>query len=97
MGVTLMDSRSLAFADQIMVATGGQGVDVVVNSLSGEAPMRGCRFAGWPLPRTGKRDLLEGGQIPLSALEDSRAFFLIDLNALPKGALSSADRCCGRR
>ena len=29
----VMDSRSLAFADEIMAATGGRGVDVVLNSL----------------------------------------------------------------
>lgn len=32
----VMSSRSLAFADEIMEATDGQGVDVVLNSLSGE-------------------------------------------------------------
>lgn len=33
----VMDSRSLDFAQQIMEATGGQGIDLVVNSLTGEA------------------------------------------------------------
>jgi polyketide synthase 12/epothilone polyketide synthase D len=33
----VMDSRSLDFAEQIMAATGGEGVDVVLNSLSGAA------------------------------------------------------------
>jgi phthiocerol/phenolphthiocerol synthesis type-I polyketide synthase C len=33
----IFDSRSLAFADQILEQTGGQGVDVVLNSLAGEA------------------------------------------------------------
>jgi acyl transferase domain-containing protein len=32
----VMDSRSLAFADQIREATGGQGIDLVLNSLTGE-------------------------------------------------------------
>ena len=32
----ILDSRSLAFADEIMKTTGGQGVDVVLNSLPGE-------------------------------------------------------------
>ena len=37
MGVTkIMNSRSLDFADEIMSATEGKGVDVVLNSLSGE-------------------------------------------------------------
>ena len=37
MGVKqIMNSRSLDFAEEIMVATNGQGVDIVLNSLSGE-------------------------------------------------------------
>jgi acyl transferase domain-containing protein len=32
----VMDSRSLDFADAIMAATGGRGVDVVLNSLAGD-------------------------------------------------------------
>src|SRR6185503_4213484 len=32
----VMDSRSLAFADQIMAVTGGAGGDIVLNSLAGE-------------------------------------------------------------
>jgi myxalamid-type polyketide synthase MxaB len=32
----IMDSRSLQFADPLQAATGGQGVDVVLNSLTGE-------------------------------------------------------------
>ena len=37
MGVTkIMNSRSLDFADEIMSATEGKGIDVVLNSLSGE-------------------------------------------------------------
>lgn len=32
---SVMDSRSLAFAEQLMDATSGRGVDVVLNSLSG--------------------------------------------------------------
>ncbi len=37
MGVTkIMNSRSLSFAEEVMSATHGKGVDVVLNSLSGE-------------------------------------------------------------
>ncbi len=32
----VMDSRSLDFADEIMELTGGQGVDIVLNSLAGD-------------------------------------------------------------
>jgi NAD(P)-dependent dehydrogenase (short-subunit alcohol dehydrogenase family) len=37
LGVThVMDSRSLAFADQVLADTGGRGVDVVLNALAGD-------------------------------------------------------------
>jgi len=37
LGVTeIMSSRSLDFFDQVMAATGGRGVDIVLNSLAGE-------------------------------------------------------------
>ena len=32
----LMDSRSLSFADDVMKLTGGEGVDLVLNSLTGD-------------------------------------------------------------
>jgi phthiocerol/phenolphthiocerol synthesis type-I polyketide synthase C len=40
----VFDSRSLAFADEVLRATGGAGVDVVLNSLAGDAIPRnlGC-------------------------------------------------------
>jgi NADPH:quinone reductase-like Zn-dependent oxidoreductase len=37
----VMNSRSLAFADQVMEATGGRGVDIVLNSLAGKAIAKG--------------------------------------------------------
>lgn len=37
----VMNSRTLAFADEVLAATGGQGVDIVLNSLSGEFIDRG--------------------------------------------------------
>jgi acyl transferase domain-containing protein/Zn-dependent alcohol dehydrogenase/acyl carrier protein len=88
----VMDSRSLSFADEVMEATGGEGVDVVVNSLAGEAVARGLEILrpGGRFIELGKRDLLEGGQIPLRCLEDSRSFFLVDLGRL---AEKRADMC----
>ncbi|MET0406071.1 MAG: beta-ketoacyl synthase N-terminal-like domain-containing protein, partial [Cystobacter sp.] len=38
LGITsVMDSRTQAFATEVLAATGGEGVDMVLNSLSGEA------------------------------------------------------------
>jgi NADPH:quinone reductase-like Zn-dependent oxidoreductase/malonyl CoA-acyl carrier protein transacylase len=39
----VMDSRSLAFADQVMAATGDRGVDVVLNALAGDFIPAGLR------------------------------------------------------
>lgn len=39
----VLDSRSLAFADEILAITDGNGVDVVLNSLAGEAVNRNLR------------------------------------------------------
>lgn len=61
LGVThVMDSRTLAFADQVLEATGGKGVDVVLNSLAGEfipASLRALAKGGCFL-ELGKRDIL---------------------------------------
>lgn len=42
----VMDSRTLAFSGQILDATGGRGVDVVLNSLAGEFIPAGLRALG---------------------------------------------------
>jgi myxalamid-type polyketide synthase MxaB len=50
MGVAhVMNSRTLDFADQVLEATGGEGVDVVLNSLNGDfipASLRALRRGG---------------------------------------------------
>ncbi len=55
----VMDSRSLDFADQIMKATGGEGIDLVLNSLTGEAIAAGLSVlrAGGRFLELGKTDL----------------------------------------
>jgi NADPH:quinone reductase-like Zn-dependent oxidoreductase len=55
----IFDSRALTFADDIMKVTGGEGVDVVLNSLAGEAITKGFEILR-PWGRfleLGKRDL----------------------------------------
>ena len=39
----IVDSRTLAFADEIREITRGEGIDVVLNSVAGEAVHKGCR------------------------------------------------------
>jgi len=80
----VMDSRSLDFAAEVMERTKGAGVDVVVNSLAGEALARSLSVLapGGRFIELGKRDRFEGGQLPLQWLAESRSFFLVDLNSM---------------
>jgi 1-acyl-sn-glycerol-3-phosphate acyltransferase len=85
MGVPhVMDSRSLAFADEILDATGGEGVDVVLNSLTGEALVRSLAILR-PYGRfleIGKRDIYQDSQLGLLAFRKNLSFFAIDLDRL---------------
>ncbi len=63
----IMDSRSLDFADQIMASTNGRGVDLVLNSLTGEALTKGLEILA-PYGRfleIGKRDIYQNTRIGL--------------------------------
>ena len=61
----VMDSRSLDFADQIMEATGGEGIDLVVNSLTGEtiAASLSVLRAGGRFLELGKTDLWDQARV----------------------------------
>lgn len=80
----VMDSRSLAFADEIMALTDGQGVDVVLNSLSGEAIWRNLSILR-PFGRfleLGKRDFYENSKIGLRPFRNNISYFGIDADQL---------------
>ena len=80
----VFDSRSLAFADQILAVTGGEGVDVVLNSLAGEAIRRNLRVLR-PFGRfleLGKRDFFENTPIGLRPFKDNISYFGIDADQL---------------
>jgi acyl transferase domain-containing protein/NAD(P)-dependent dehydrogenase (short-subunit alcohol dehydrogenase family) len=60
-----LNSRTLAFADEIRSITGGAGVDVVLNSLTGEfaSTSLGLVRSGGVFIELGKRDLLDAGSV----------------------------------
>ena len=77
----VMDSRSLAFADQVLAATGGRGVDLVLNSLAGEAIAKGLSVLA-PHGRfleIGKRDIYQDTRIGLRPFRRSLSMFAVDL------------------
>ncbi|MEV0493743.1 SDR family NAD(P)-dependent oxidoreductase [Streptomyces atratus] len=77
----VMDSRSLDFADEVMRATDGRGVDVVLNSTTGEALVRSMQLLapGGRFVEIGKRDIHDDSHIGLGFFKDNRAFFAVDL------------------
>ena len=78
------DSRSLAFADEVLTATGGEGVDVVLNSLTGEAIAKGLA-ALRPYGRfleIGKRDIYGHGRLRLWQLRNNASYIVVDLAQL---------------
>jgi phthiocerol/phenolphthiocerol synthesis type-I polyketide synthase C len=80
----VFDSRTLAFADEILAQTGGQGIDVVLNSLAGEAINRNLRVLK-PFGRfleLGKRDFYENTLIGLRPFRNNISYFGIDADQL---------------
>lgn len=83
---TVMDSRSLAFGQQTLDATAGQGVDAVLNSLPGEAIATGLSVlkTGGRFLEIGKRDIYNDAALGLYPFRNNLALFAIDLDQLFK-------------
>lgn len=80
----VMDSRSLAFADEILELTGGEGVDVVLNSLAGEAIPRSLALLR-PFGRfveIGKRDIFQNSRVGLRPFSRAISLHAVDLDRL---------------
>ncbi len=78
------DSRSGSFVDDVMRATGGHGVSVVLNSLAGEAMERSLGLLQ-PFGRfveLGKRDYLANTPIGLRPFRRNLSYFGVDLDQL---------------
>jgi acyl transferase domain-containing protein/acyl carrier protein len=80
----VMDSRSLDFAEEIMARTDGKGVDVVLNSLSGDAMLKSLEVLA-PFGRfleIGKRDIYENRGVGLAPFRKQLAYLSVDLERL---------------
>ena len=75
------DSRSLLFADQIKKDTNGEGIDMVLNSLTGEAMLRSLhllRSFGRFL-EIGKKDVYANSKVGLEVFNRGLSYSMIDL------------------
>ncbi|MFI6345029.1 SDR family NAD(P)-dependent oxidoreductase [Streptomyces sp. NPDC050560] len=80
----VLDSRSLDFAEEVREATGGAGVDVVLNSLAGEALARSLELLrpGGRFVELGKRDIHENRPLALRPFDNNIGFFGMDISKL---------------
>ncbi|HRO13212.1 SDR family NAD(P)-dependent oxidoreductase, partial [Amaricoccus sp.] len=80
----VFDSRSLDFADEILAATEGTGVDLVLNSLPGEALRRSWDVLA-PYGRfieIGKRDIENDSALGMRRFDENRSFAAVDVDRL---------------
>ena len=81
---TSLNSRSLAFADDIREITRGEGIDVVLNSVAGDAIHKGLLILR-PYGRfveLGKRDFYANSKLGLQPFCNNIQFFGVDLDRL---------------
>jgi NADPH:quinone reductase-like Zn-dependent oxidoreductase len=83
-GEHIFNSRDDSFYEDVMRVTKGRGVDMVLNSLSGEllhASWR-CVARFGIMVEIGKRDMLEHGRLPMDMFSGNRTFCGIDLDSM---------------
>lgn len=82
----VFNSRSLSFGEEILEATSGEGVDFVLNSLTGEGLRQSFRCLA-PFGRfieIGKTDIYENSQLGLKGLGENILFQVLDVDRLMK-------------
>lgn len=94
----VFDSRTLGFEDAVRAATGGRGVDVVLNSLAGEAMERSvaCLAPFGRFLELGKRDFMANSPLGLRAMRRNISYHGIDLDQVmaqrPERALRALEQ-----
>ncbi len=80
----VFNSRSMSFADEVMAETDGTGVDVVLNSLFGEAMERSinCLRPFGRFIELGKRDYYANAPIGLRPFRRNLSYFGVDADQL---------------
>ncbi|KAL9122555.1 MAG: hypothetical protein Q9187_000886 [Circinaria calcarea] len=94
----IFDSRSAAFAADVMRETGGKGVDVALNSLSGELLHQtwSCIAKWGTMVEIGKRDLLGSAKLDMKLFADNRNYCCIDMDQMTREKPKAIDRLLRR-
>jgi NADPH:quinone reductase-like Zn-dependent oxidoreductase len=77
-------SRDASFVEGVKRETGGKGIDVVLNSLSGELlhATWSCVAPWGHMVEIGKRDLLGGGKLDMQTFLANRSYTCVDIDPL---------------
>ncbi len=77
----IFNSRDTSFVEGIMRETKGEGVDMALNSLSGELlhATWHCLASFGKMLEIGKRDILESGKLDMDVFLENRTYSCIDL------------------
>lgn len=82
----IFNSRNVSFEEDLIKATNGKGVDLALNSLSGELLHATWRcVAKWgTLVEIGKRDLLGAAKLDMEVFLANRSYRCVDIDAMCK-------------
>jgi NADPH:quinone reductase-like Zn-dependent oxidoreductase len=82
----IFNSRDASFLEGVMRETHGRGVDVVLNSLSGELlhATWQCVAPFGKMVEIGKRDLLGAAKLDMSPFLANRSYCCVDLDQISK-------------
>ncbi|CAK3821415.1 polyketide synthase [Lecanosticta acicola] len=82
----IFDSRSASFVDGVKRETDGKGIDVILNSLSGELlhATWTCVAEFGTLVEIGKRDLIGHGKLDMNPFLANRSYSCVDIDQLWK-------------
>lgn len=82
----IFDSRSTTFATEVMSMTRGKGVDVALNSLTGELLHATWSCVGkWgTMVEIGKRDLLGSAKLDMKPFSENRSYCSVDIDQMAK-------------
>lgn len=79
-----MDSRSLDFIEQIKTATNGEGIDVILNTIAGEAGIKGLQILRnmGRFVQIDKKDIASNNTIPLGEFNKGLTYSAFDLGLI---------------
>lgn len=78
----IFSSRNTAFAKEILRATGGRGVDVIINSLTGEMLDESWRICadGGTMVEIGKKDIVDRNALSMEPFDRNCSFRAMDFS-----------------